>query len=45
MTIIHIAGEEEDDSDKTKQINCEDKNMLLAYMQCTTVVHVILILK
>lgn len=46
MTIIHIAEEEEGYlGTKWEKNNIKTKNMLLAYMQCRTVVHVILILK
>lgn len=46
MTIIHIAEEEEGYLGTIQERkNCQDENMLLAYMQCRAVVHVILILK
>lgn len=47
MTIIHIAEEEEElfGHKHGERRRGKKKNMLLAYMQCRTVVHVILILK
>lgn len=44
MTMIHIS-EEEGDYLQNEEKKLKKKNMLLAYMQCRTVVHVILILK
>lgn len=45
MTIIHIAEQEEGCLGTTWEKTVKTTNMLLAYMQCRAVVHVILILK
>lgn len=47
MTSVHIAEEEQGclGSKWGKEKKCQDENMLLAYMQCRALVHVILILK